>query len=390
MKTERLYYNRTYLREFDATVVSVKEGDGTHWWTELDRSAFYPTSGGQPFDTGRIGEAFVSNVEVDKNGTVFHYTDRCFVPGDRVKGTIDWDRRFDHMQQHAGEHMLAGAIWEKVHGTTIGLHLGDTVSSIDVTMPDGRTHLSREEITQIEKLVNSRIQHDDAIRCWFPADDELAALPLRKEPTVKENIRIVQIGEYETVACGGTHPSTTGQIGSIYITDVSPARGKIRFSFVCGARAAKLYRKTGDAADEACRLLSSSIETLPKEISRILEHQEKILRELRAAQTRLLCVRLANAETVYTGDFRLYAVYEPGFDYDAASDAVSEWIRSQGRIVLFSNGKRLIYAASDDVNADMAALMKKTARGGGRKDFATGAGGMDEIRKAKDELAGTK
>lgn len=388
MKTERLYYDQTYLREFEARVVSVKEDDGSHWWIALDRSAFYPTSGGQPYDTGCIGDAEVSNVEVDKTGIVYHRTDRCFTAGDSVKGIIDWERRFDHMQQHGGEHMLAGAIWEMLRGTTIGLHLGDTVSTIDVTMPDGRTRLRREEVIRIEEMVNRRIQNDDAIRCWFPADEELAALPLRKEPTVKENIRIVQIGDYEMVACGGTHPSSTGQIGSIYITDVSPVRGKVRFSFVCGARATRLYRKTGDASDEACRLLSSTADMLPKEISRVLEQHEKTLRELRAVQTQLLCFRFGNAADEQIGDVRVCAMYEPGFDADAASDAISEWIRTPGRIVLFSNGKRLVYAASGNVDADMAGLMKKTAKGGGKKDFATGAGGMDEIEKAKDALSG--
>ena len=217
--TERLYYEDAYLWEFDGKVVAEKtEKDGR--WIALDRSAFYPTSGGQPYDTGHPGAGGgtrrVTDVEADREGNVWHRTETLEIPvGSEVHGCIDGDRRTDHMEQHGGEHMLAGAIWEKLGGTTIGLHLGKEDSSIDVSLPDGRTHLTEEEITMLEDTVNDRIRQDAPIRCWFPGEEELAGLPLRKPPTVTAHVRIVAMGDFEMVACGGTHPASTGRIGQI-------------------------------------------------------------------------------------------------------------------------------------------------------------------------------
>ena len=156
--TERLYYDDAYLWQFDATVTSVRNGTRPgEWEITLDRSAFYPTSGGQPFDTGTLTfgkvKAKVTDVEVAADGDVIHTVDKEIPVGTAVRGEIDGARRTDHMEQHGGEHMLAGTIWEKLGGTTIGLHLGQTESTIDVSMPEGRTHLTEEEILLLENTV---------------------------------------------------------------------------------------------------------------------------------------------------------------------------------------------------------------------------------------------
>ena len=232
--TERLYYEDAYLTEFDA-LVSETRPDG---WITLDRSAFYPTSGGQPYDTGTLNGIAVTDVQV-RDGVVWHRIDAPFAAGDRVHGVIDWERRFDHMQQHAADHMLAGAAWQLYGGVTIGLHLGAEDSTIDMDLPGGRTHLTAAEIDELETLVNRRVQRDDPIRCWFPDPAELETLPLRKRPTVSEHVRVVAMGDYEMVACGGTHPATTGQIGPVRILSSAPARGKMRLRFVSGMRAVR-------------------------------------------------------------------------------------------------------------------------------------------------------
>ena len=171
MKTNRLYYDNAYLTEFDATVVLA---DGNK--IALDQSAFYPTSGGQPFDTGRIsfGDRFVLVQDVTvEDDIVWHHLDQPIPVGAKVHGFIDWNRRFEHMQQHAGDHMIAGTIWELFKGVTIGLHTGQTESTIDITMPEGKTHLTEAETLQVESLVNQRIQMNAPIRCWFPEAEEL-------------------------------------------------------------------------------------------------------------------------------------------------------------------------------------------------------------------------
>ena len=256
--TDRLYYNDTYLREFDAQVLECCEKDG-NYHVKLNRSAFYPTSGGQPFDTGVLGGANVSDVYVDNDGEVWHVVDAALTEGTGVHGVIDWERRFDHMQQHAGEHMLANAAYRIIGGGTIGLHLGLEISTIDMNLPEGRTHITADELRALEDDVNSRIQRNVPIRQWFPEADELASLPLRKAPTASEHVRIVQIGELEFCACGGTHPASAGEIGLVKIVEARPSRGKLRLGFVCGKRAYELLRNNYDLIHATADMLSTSI-----------------------------------------------------------------------------------------------------------------------------------
>ena len=165
--TDRLYYDNPYLTEFDAQVLACRPR-GDVFDVRLDRSAFYPTSGGQPYDTGSLGDARVIDVNVT-DGDVWHTVTQPLTVGDTIHGKIDWIRRFDHMQQHAGDHMIASALHRLMNGVTIGLHISEDVSTIDVAMPNGATRISEEDIRRIELDVNERIQQDVPIRCWFPA-----------------------------------------------------------------------------------------------------------------------------------------------------------------------------------------------------------------------------
>ena len=324
--TERLYYDDAYLWTFDAAVTAVKNGTRPgEWKVTLDRSAFYPTSGGQPFDTGTLAfgkvKARVTEVEADSDGEVWHTVDKEIPAGTAVHGEIDGERRTDHMEQHGGEHMLAGAIWEKLGGT--------------------------------EDTVNARIRLDAPIRCWFPEKEELKKLPLRKAPTVSEHVRIVAMGDFEMVACGGTHPSSTGRIGSIKIISAIPAKGKVRVSFVCGGRAAKLFQTYMHYADKAGAALSSPVES-------------------------------GNTEDLK--GITLCTLQIPETDGRAVNAAVSEYISGKGRALLLCAGERLTFARSADVNIDMNALIKRVGRGGGRPDMASGAGVPECIGVARKIL----
>ena len=379
--TDRLYYDDAYLWSFDATVTGVypakKPGE---WYVALDRSAFYPTSGGQPFDTGRIvfdgGEASVLNVEADRTGEiVWHTLDREIPVGTPVHGEIDGARRTDHMEQHGGEHMLAGAIWEKLGGMTIGLHLGESESTIDVDLPEGRTHLTEEEICLLEDTVNDRIRLDAPIRCWFPSDEELASLPLRKKPTVSEHVRIVAMGDFEMVACGGTHPASTGRIGLLKITGVVPAKGKARVSFVCGGRAFRLFRTYMRSADKAGVALSCPVEKLSRAASELNSRVAEAERKARKYETMEILDLIRSAES--SEDLRgvtLAALTMEEKDARAVSAAVSDYIGVPGKALLLGVGERLTFARSADVKIDMSELIRRVGRGGGRPDMASGAG----------------
>ena len=293
--TLRLYYENPYLKEFEGKVLECRRA-GAEWEVRLDRSAFYPTSGGQPFDTGVLGESRVLDVFVDKSGEVWHRVDAELSEGETVTGKIDWERRFDHMQQHAGEHMLANAAWRLLGGHTIGLHLGKEEVSIDMDLPEGRTHITPEELHALEDDVNQRIQRDVPIRQWFPTEEELKALPLRKAPTVTEHVRVVQIGTEEYCACGGTHPASAGQIGLVKILEARPSKGKLRLIFVCGRRAFELLRKEHELLHEASEKLSTSVENLPTMVGNIQTELREVTRQRNEARTEML---LQGAEAMY-------------------------------------------------------------------------------------------
>ena len=252
-------------------------------------------------------------------------------------------------------------------------------------MPEGVTRISDEEIQRIELDVNERIQRDAAIRCWFPSEEELKTLPLRKKPTVSEHIRVVAIGDDEMVACGGTHPSSAGQIGLVKIVSVAPARGKMRVSFLAGRRALMDYIRCRQAAHAAAEIVSSSVENL---VSGVTAVQEK----LRAAEFALLkcqkdqllsqTQRLVDEAQILPEGIKLVS----GFvEADAAllKELVSKLIAQPGVIALMgAMGKEqaiYVFGRSVDVNADMGTLLRDCARalggkGGGWPDFAQGGG----------------
>ncbi|MBR5109875.1 MAG: hypothetical protein IK099_06735 [Clostridia bacterium] len=386
MATDRLYYEDAYLTEFDAEAAEIRPGG----WAALNRSAFYPTSGGQPFDTGTlaVGERtlHVTDVEVE-GGTVWHKVDGPLHAGDKVHGRIDWDRRFDHMQQHAADHMLAGASWQMFGGVTIGLHLGKENSTIDMTLPMGRTRLAPEETEALETLVNQRIQQDGPIRCWFPAPQELEALPLRKRPTVAEHVRVVAMGDYEMVPCGGTHPRTTGQIGPVKIISCTPARGKMRLCFVAGMRAVGLFRQAYGCAGSLAAALSADFDAAPDALKRerdVSSSQRKDLQE-RLAQAALEILREKKRGNIY-------AAHLPFADHATLMRAASELTKDPEAVVLLScpkeEGRLLVFARGASASPDMAQLLCSAgARGGGKPDMAQGsATETDALEKAMGML----
>ena len=395
--TERLYYDDAYLTEFDAVVTDCAQaGDG--WRVRLDRSAFYPTSRGQPHDTGTLNDAHVLDVLVGEDGDVWHIADAPLAAGEAAHGKIDWPRRFDHMQQHAGDHMIASALWRLLGGVTIGLHVSHDVSTIDVAMPEGVTRISPEDIRRVEEDVNARIQRDVPVRCWFPEPEELEKLPLRKQPTVSEHVRVVAIGEDEMVACGGTHPSTAGQLGLVKIVGTAPARGKMRVSFLAGARALNDYRQKFDVAQAASNLLSTSVDNLPAHVDALqkaLNRSESALNHLRRDLAVSRLEALTEASPSLSDGTRVVACMLEG-DANLIREAASRLIRRPKLVLLLGadagEGRAaFVFARSGDAQIHMGQLLSAAARplggkGGGRPDFAQGGGDPAILDAARDIL----
>ena len=403
--TERLYYDDPLLTEFDARVTGVRETE-TGWEIALDRSAFYPESGGQPGDTGGLTAedgtiVRVTDTQCDGGGEVWHTVSGALPAGSRVRGRIDWERRRDHMEQHGGEHLLAGAVWRYLKGTTIGLHTGGEDATIDVTMPDGRCHLTQEETELLETVVNEEIRMDVPVRCWFPAPEELSNVPLRKPPAVKEHVRVVAYGDFEYCACGGTHPPRSGMIGQLKILGVTPSKGKARIRFVCGGRAEAWFRRCSRTVRELSDTLSCGMETLPDAVKRLTEETARLKRQI-DAQNRLLAAgwiqKSVENRTGLGGGLHLCRLEVPWTDRQLPIECVSGMLDEAGRVVLcVSKGegeKNYILASADDVSLPLNELVRKVPglRGGGKAHFVqgkmTGAGAEECLTALIREAAG--
>lgn len=391
MVTDRLYYQDAYRTRFDARVLDAQKRDDGHW-IRLSSTAFYPTGGGQPHDQGTLQagdvEARVEDVLLEGED-IWHRVNLALPVGTAVQGQVDWTRRFDHMQQHSGEHMLAGGIKQLFDGFTHGLHIGREHSTIDVTLPDGRTRLSAGEVTALEELVNRRVQQNAPIRAWFPTPEELARVPLRKDPTVQDQVRVIAVGDFEYCACGGTHLSATGQIGLIKVLDTQPVRGKLRVSFLCGMRAVHHYRAVYDAATAAGQLLSAPPASLSKEVQRQqgeLQALREQLRLLRQEAARTAAYRISQSAQPLKEGGRLALGHCPTLDADSLKEVASALIEQAGTVALLSaprgEGVALLFARSADAPGDMAQLMRRAgARGGGKPDWAQGSAPDESILK---------
>jgi alanyl-tRNA synthetase len=275
MDTERLYWENAYTAQFTAKVIR-QEKARQGFEVVLDRTAFYPTGGGQPCDTGWLDGIQVTDVE-EREGTVVHLL-RAPLESDTITGKIDWGRRFDHMQQHAGQHVLS-ACFDKLAGArTVGFHLGSQFVYIDLDSTD----LTREQVAQAEQMANKTVFGNLPIKTYILQPEEVKDLPLRKQPTVYEDIRIVEIDGFDYTPCGGTHPSHTGCIGLIKIRRWEKQKDGTRIEFVCGGRALEDYGTKNNCLNKVCAMLSVRDFEAADAVERILAENKALVKAAEA------------------------------------------------------------------------------------------------------------
>lgn len=283
--TAKLYYEDAYIQQFQAIVVSGGRDDQGRAYVLLDRTAFYPTGGGQPHDTGRIGGLTVLDVESDEDGNVRHYVDQLPARyGESVDCTVDWTRRYDHMQQHAGQHVLSAAFERLYDAETVGFHLGKETVTVDIAMYP----ISKEQLAAVEEQCNHIVMEDRPIETRWVDKEELDPYPLRKPPTVDENIRLVIVNDYDWSPCGGTHPSSTAQIGPIKILGMEKNKGGARVEFVCGGRTLRNMQLKQDILTELQQKLSSSETDLAETVNRLLSKNKMLDKEVQALRFEVL------------------------------------------------------------------------------------------------------
>jgi alanyl-tRNA synthetase len=375
--TERLYYSDSYLTAFDATVKRVLTHAGRPA-VVLDRTAFYPTSGGQPFDTGRLGTARVVDVVDGDDGEILHVIEGEIEPGD-VRGEIDWARRFEHMQQHTGQHVLSAAFDRVAGARTESFHLGSSSSTIDLN----RT-LSPSDIERAEDEANRIIWEDLAVAVRFASAEEAAALPMRKESQRTGTLRLIEVPNFDLSACGGTHVTRTGAIGAVVVASSERFRGGTRVEFLCGVRATRAYRTLRDTIAASVRLVSVLPTELPAGIERLQAEMKDARRSLKDLQSRLAAfegLSLADRAEAF-GPVRAVIAAVEGWDQTGLKSLTGAITTRPGHLAaLFSttSPSAVVIARAADVAIDCALMLKKLierfgGKGGGRPDLAQGGG----------------
>jgi len=387
--TTRLYYTDSYCASFPARVTERTAVNGRPA-LRLDQSAFYPTSGGQPHDTGTLNGVPVVDVQVAEDGGVLHLLAAPLSEADaEVTGAIDWPRRFDFMQQHSGQHLLSQAFYRRLGLETVSVHFGDELCTLDLA----GEHLGPAELAAVEDDANAVVWENRAIRAYEVSDAELATIPLRRAPKVSGQIRIVEIDGYDWSACGGTHVARTGEIGPIALLRVERSRGNSRVHFVCGGRAVADGRRRRQLLADVAGLLDTAVEEVPALLAARQERLKEQDRLVRSLQEALLGYRagelLAGAEEV--GDVRLVAAALTDLDPAGLKSLAAGLVEHPRVVALLACGAEgkgtAIFARSGDVELHAGQLLRAVlprfgGGGGGRPDFAQG-GGVDGARLAE-------
>jgi alanyl-tRNA synthetase len=377
--TDRIYYTDPYCTTFDATVVSATEVDGRSHIV-LDRTAFYPTSGGQPFDTGTLGGVAVIDVIDREDGEVVHVASAPLQPGTVAQGVVDWSRRFDHMQQHTGQHVLSAAFDRLLSARTESFHLGVATATIDL----GR-EVSPQHIARAEEDANRVVWEDRPVAIRFVTPEEAASLPLRKEPARTGRLRLIEVEHFDLSACGGTHVSRTGAIGVIAVSGWEKFRGGTRVEFLCGDRALRRFRTWRDALSATQRHLSVAPDEMPAAVER-LQGESKSLQQIIKGLQEKLAVHEATAllaKGTLVGGRLVIAEVVDGWDAQAlktmAVTAATEQPTAVIALFTASSPALVVIARGTAGGVDASAVLKSLVsqfggRGGGKPDLAQGGG----------------
>lgn len=378
--TDRLYYENARETAFEAGVLErrqVKDRPAVI----LDRTCFYPTSGGQPNDLGTLNGITVCDV-VEDGHEVVHIIEKP-IEDERVVGEIDWTRRYDHMQQHTGQHILSGAFIKVVEAQTVSFHMGEEMSTLDIDRSPG----TPEEWDAVEHQVNGVISRNLPVRSYRIEPDRVDGLNLRGVPDRSGSLRIVDIEGWDRTACGGTHCASTAEVGGVQIISRRPKRvhgGLYRVEFLCGRRAMTDYAGKITLISELTDVLGVGEAELHSTVIRLLDDRKQAERALVEAQERLLDVEAT--ELVHDGedvnDLRLIARVFPGRDQEELRKLAQRLVQQATCVALLGGGStkpQLVFARSESLAYHMGELMRGATdliggRGGGRPEMAMGGG----------------
>jgi alanyl-tRNA synthetase len=389
--TNRLYYTNPQLHEFDSVVQEVvPPADGqSRPGVILRETAFYPTSGGQVYDTGWLTTTTgasdrirIAEVVDTEDGRIVHYLKgpTRLAAGDVVRGTVDAERRRDHMQQHSGQHVLSAAFIELYQIPTVSFHMGDDYCSIDLTTPS----LTPEQIAGAERRANEIIFENRPVTIRFVPRAEAEKLGLRKLPPAdRDELRLIEVADFDLSACGGTHVSATGQIGSILLRKTETVRQGMRVEFVCGGWAVRTARQDYIALSESAKLFSTQLGDVPEQIRKTFDDTKSLRKQREEALEELAGATAAAAlhdQSEVNGRkivVRAFDDRDIGFTKLFAQRVVRGGVPAIALAASTKEPAGVVFAQSSGGAADMGALLKQMlasagGRGGGTRDFAQG------------------
>lgn len=373
-ETKRLYFDDPYCTEFEARVLE-RHIHRNLPALILDQTCFYPESGGQPSDRGMINGIEVVDV-VEQGDQIMHVV-REDVHGEKVVGKIDWPRRFDHMQQHAGQHILSQSFYELLKAGTLSFHLGEAFSTLEMDLSE----VNEEKVEKVERRANAIVFEDREIKSYFMNEEEVQSIPLRRPPKKKGLLRIIEVQDYDYSACGGTHPRRTGEVGLIKILGWERIRGHLRFEFICGKRAIEDYIMK----NRILRELSSRLTVHEKDVLSTVEKlsSDFKLETRRSRKIREKLVQYEAKEIVQNARGKIIRDIFTGRSREELRLLAVNIIKFGPYVVLYGlkdeRGVHLVLARSEDVGIDLRYLVPELStivrgRGGGSSSLVEIAG----------------
>ncbi|WP_226038213.1 alanyl-tRNA editing protein [Aquibacillus saliphilus] len=379
--TKKLFYQDQYLKKFSASISKQQQDNEEKWYVVLDQTAFYPTGGGQPSDTGFINGINVGSVE-EIEGEVRHYLDQAITGNGPVHGQIDWPRRFDHMQQHAGQHILSAAFEELFGFKTISFHLGKEICTIDLDI----TELTQQQMNEAEELANDVILVNHPIETRWVSMEELEQYQLRKELSVEDNIRLVIIPNFDYNGCGGTHPNATAEVVAIKIIDYERVRGRIRLEFICGNRVRKQLALKQGVIKELNQLLNAPEDKFAQLIGKLIDDGKSVEKSLQETRDKLIeyeAKDIINRREIVNGLNVVGEIFNNRSIKELQKTA--QLIVSEAAdlvVILISSSQKkvqLVVARGNAIDINMKELLEKSlpfinGKGGGNEKIAQGGG----------------
>lgn len=376
-ETRRLYYEDVYMKKFQAKVLECREAKNG-FRILLDRSAFYPEGGGQPCDVGMLSSVPVMEVH-EKDGELLHYTAEPLEPGQEVTGVIDWNRRFDLMQQHSGEHMVSGLVHEVYGYDNVGFHMGGDVITIDFNGV-----LDQEQMAELEQKVNEKIWENSAVEITYPSPEELAELPYRSKKELTGKVRIVRFPGVDLCACCGTHVAHAGEIGMVKLLSLEKFREGVRMEMICGKRVLNYLNMIYEQNHQISVKLSAKQEQTAQAVGRMLDENFRLKGRVLRMEEELFAreaARWAGAGSVL--------LFQEGMEADSVRKLADAVMQSCcGRCAVFSKNPDGSYKyAIGEQSGDLRQFVKEmnkalNGRGGGKPFFVQGSvqASEDEIR----------